>query len=196
MFTGIISEIGIVRNSKDVTTGRTLEISISSHKLKVGDSVAVNGVCLTVVTRRDKIHTFNVVPETLRVTNLQQLKRGDKVNLELPLRYGSKLNGHFVLGHVDVVGKVVALRGAGKETIVRLNFPKKYKQYLVRKGSVALNGVSLTIASVGDTWFTVALIPYTLKHTNLGQLSRGHNVNIEFDIFARYIYASNSTSKR
>jgi riboflavin synthase len=189
MFTGIIAKQGTVRSAKDARTERILEINVPSFKLKEGDSLAVNGACLTVVKKKSSNYIFNVVPETLHLTNLGRLARGSKVNLELPMRLGDRLNGHLVLGHIDDVSKVLKFQKTKKSTVLRVALSKKYQRYVVRKGSVALDGVSLTVAAVGKGWLEVALIPYTLSHTTLGKLKKGDIVNIEFDIFARYLYA-------
>lgn len=186
MFTGIVSEQGTVRDVQPLRENKVFSIALRKHKLAASESVAVNGVCLTVVGRRGTVHAMAAMPETLNLTNLRQLAKGDRVNIELPLRYGEHLGGHFVLGHVDDTAKVLVIQRNRNGTTARVRVAKKFQKFVARKGSVALDGVSLTIARAGSGWLEVALIPYTLKHTTLGKRKKGDLLNIEFDIFARY----------
>lgn len=196
MFTGIITHLGTVQKITPTKYGREFDFSIPQLQLKPGASLAVNGACMTITKRKGAVHTVMVMPESLRVTNLGDLKVGSNVNLELPLVHGQRLDGHFVLGHVDAVGTVRAFTKDKKGAILKFIFPIKFQRYIVRKGSLALDGVSLTIASCGRGYATVALIPYTLKHTILGQRARGDKINLEFDVFAKYAYASPHTRNK
>jgi len=208
MFTGITHALGIVQYVKPTKTGRRLSIKLprSSSRLKLGSSVAVNGVCLTVVQKQGRNISFDVVPETLRKTNLGALKPDDTVNIEPSLRIGDELGGHLVLGHVDGVGTIVDLtpptpplrkgrtndypllakEGQG-EVSMRLLVPRVLISFIAPQGCIAIDGVSLTVVNVRRHTFTVALIPYTLTHTNLGQRKVGDKVNVEVDLIARYL---------
>lgn len=170
MFTGIIKSIGVIES-----VGTPLRIT---HDLEVqpGDSVAVNGVCLTV----NNEGAFDLMEETLKCSNLGELQVGDKVNLEEALEFGGKLDGHLVAGHVDFVGEVL-------EEGLRVSFPDEYAKFLAIKGSITINGVSLTVSGLSESWFEVSLVDFTLKNTNLGDLKEGDKVNIEVDLIARYI---------
>ncbi|MDO8581699.1 MAG: riboflavin synthase [bacterium] len=192
MFTGIIRTIGIV---KEIKNGVLQIIPKSLLQLKLGDSVAVNGVCLTVeeVLSRShqKLFSFSLMSSTLGATTLGILKQGDVVNLELPLRYGDRVDGHFVLGHVDGVGEVVGVskKQRSKETTVRV--PTNLKKFCVAKGSIALDGVSLTIMSVRGRDVLVSLTPYTLKNTRFANVRVEDRVNVEVDVLARYRQSKN-----
>ena len=190
MFTGIVEEIGVVRavsRAGDVArldVGATLTLDGSD----LGASVAVNGVCLTVVERKRDGFVFDVGPETLAATALGRLAPGAHVNLERPLRLGAALGGHLVLGHVDGVGTVEAVRRVESTVRVRIAVPDRaFESLLVPKGSVAVDGVSLTVAALAPGAFEVMLIPHTLEVTTLGTLVAGHAVNIEADVIGKYV---------
>ena len=155
--------------------------------MKVGDSVAVNGVCLTAVAVDESGVEVEVVAETLRRSNLGRLAVADRVNLELPLSATGRLDGHVVQGHVDGVGEVTAVQGGNEETLMTIAPPPDLMGYIAEKGSVAVDGVSLTVAGVQPGEFTVALIPHTLQITNLGLRKPGDLVNLEMDILAKYV---------
>jgi riboflavin synthase len=185
MFTGIVSAVGKVVNAGPNRLG--ISHAATARKLKVGSSVAVNGCCLTVVRRTGPAFFADVVPETLRRTNLGLLKPGSRVNLELPLAADGLLDGHLVQGHVDAkahVMRVVSVR-AGRE--VEIQLPVALGRFVVEKGSIALDGVSLTVARVNRRSFTVALIPHTLEVTVAGDYEPGSVVNLEADVVARYV---------
>jgi riboflavin synthase len=196
MFTGIIKDVGTIKNLKSGEDGSTL-IVVQSNLVNgaiEGASIAVNGVCLTVVSFDDASFAFQVIPETLNVTNLGSFKVGDKVNLEPSLKLQDGIDGHLVSGHVDCVGGiledgVVEDGGSRKDEGVRLRikYPKEIDQFIVYKGSIAVNGVSLTIAKVENACFEIALIEHTLKNSNLGILESGDKVNLEVDMMARYV---------
>ena len=192
MFTGIIRRQVKVKNIKAQGGYLSLALDIPRARLKGGNSVAVNGICLTIVSVGKGVYWFKIMPETLRCTTLRRLKKGDKVNIELPLRYGQPYGGHFVLGHIDSIGKIKFIEKGHGGTMAKIEFPPRFRRLVRAKGSVVVDGVSLTVVKVGPRWLTVALIPYTLVHTTLGTLARGDFVNLEFDILARYLYAATS----
>jgi riboflavin synthase len=188
MFTGIIREIGTVRSLKAAGGLYKLEVACKdvSASADIGDSVSVNGVCLTVTAKAPGALYFDVVAETIRRTTLAGLRSAERVNLEGSLKAGSGIDGHFVLGHVDCVGKVVEIIRAGGEFVMRIGFPGRFAGLLVEKGSVAIEGVSLTAGEISDNMFSVYLIPQTLKSTSLGSRPAGSSVNIEFDVIGKY----------
>lgn len=190
MFTGIIEETGRVMWLRKGEAGTELRLNVPDNlakSLQTGDSLAVNGCCLTLTTKRKSTLSFDVLEETLRATNLCSLRADDIVNLERPLEARARLGGHFVQGHVDACAKVVSHTRKGEDTRLEVEVPEGFAQYVVYKGSVAINGVSLTIAEAGKTSLAVWLIPHTRTVTNLGALEAGHLVNLEFDILAKYI---------
>lgn len=196
MFAGIVEHLGIVRSARPsiatdaaATAATRLEIDLGplADGLTCGASVAVNGVCLTVAALNGTVAGFDVIPETLRVTNLGEAAPGVGVNLERSLRAGAAIDGHFVQGHVDGVAIVTRIDHADGGYEVWLEAPDELRPYIVRKGSIALDGVSLTIARVQGSEFSVALIPTTLDRTNLGMRQPGARVNVESDILARII---------
>ena len=190
MFTGLIEEKGKVVRATSAAGGIKLavEAKVVSQDVKVGDSVAVNGACLTAVEVAPPMLTFDVVRETVDRTTLGRLKPGDPVNLERPMRAGDRFGGHMVLGHVDGIGTIREIRKAGTETVFRFEAPPEIMALVVEKGSIAVDGISLTIAEVGSGSFTVAVIPHTLAETTLGDASVGGVVNLETDIIGKYVY--------
>jgi len=190
MFTGLIEALGTVQQVEVEGPGRRVVVSAPSlnSELAVGDSVAVNGACLTVVERNgDNVH-FQAGPETLLRTNLGELKPGDAVNLERPLAVTDRLDGHFVQGHVDGLGRVAERIRQGDWELVWFSCSPELTALMVSKGSVAVDGISLTIVEVAADRFSVALIPHTLSHTTLGHKRPGHSVNIETDLLAKYVH--------
>ena len=187
MFTGIVERTVRVSGVSEGTGFVRLSLAATWNDIKPGDSVAVNGVCLTVAELSPPTLGFDVIPETLRKTNLGLLKAGDLVNVERSLRAGDRLDGHFVQGHVDGVAKLIKQLGDEKEWRLTLHAPAELMKYIIYKGSVAIDGVSLTIASVEGDHFDVALIPTTLKLTTLGTRPIGWDFNLETDILAKTI---------
>lgn len=189
MFTGIVEEVGKVQNFR--SKGRVWELELNVQKiyrgLKIGDSVAVNGVCLTVVKKSRRNCLFELQQETLKCTNLGELKKGDPVNLEQAISAAGRFDGHIVQGHVDTVGRVSSLKKKKKDIVLEIGLKNKFLKYCVPKGSITLNGVSLTLVGVKKNSFSVHLIPHTLKVTNLRNLQQNGKVNIEIDILAKYI---------
>jgi riboflavin synthase len=189
MFTGIVEEAGIVEK---VRAGRrSTELTVRAPKigrsLRIGNSVAVNGACLTVVGARGGVLKFDVLAETLRRTNLEFVRSGSLVNLERPLRADARLDGHFVLGHVDARGTVRRFEREGKDYVLDVGAPVSVMRYVVEKGSIAVDGISLTVAGVGRNWFRIWIIPHTREVTNLRACREGDLVNLEADILGKYV---------
>ncbi len=188
MFTGIITHQGLFRGYRKGRGEMIVEAPGLAAKLATGESLAVNGVCLSLLASdRDGLH-FNISRETLERTTFGALKPGDRLNLELPLTLQSPLSGHLVSGHVDAVGKVLKISSRPPGKRVTVAFPPALRPYLIPKGSVAVDGVSLTLASLGPSSFEVELIPLTLAGSNLGSLRGGASVNLECDIIGKYVY--------
>lgn len=189
MFTGIIVEMGEVVALKAKGVGASLSVAVKdiSGKTEIGDSIAINGVCLTVVSLAAKKLSFDLSEETLNSTNIGRLKSGDKVNLEPALRPDGKLGGHFVTGHIDGVGKIVAKTDKGAISKITIEAPLKIAALLVEKGSVAVDGISLTVVDVFKDSFTLVIIPHTANITTLGFKKAGDTVNLEADILGKYV---------
>ena len=196
MFTGIVETLGEVAEVKPTPAGFRLRVTTPlSLEVKPGDSVAVNGVCLTVVSADpDGIH-MDVSPETLRVSALGALKRGMSVNLERPLRSDGRIDGHFVQGHVDATGSIEEMRRDGDAWWVTVKFPPSLAAQIVRKGSIAVDGISLTVAGVDDRRFDVQVIPYTWEHTNLRFVKVNDLVNLECDMLGKYVLRAMEVAK-
>lgn len=197
MFTGLIEELGVVEN---LNLGRKPNMTISVRKIlenvQLGDSVAVNGVCLTVDKINKNLLTFNFLEETLKDTGFRKLKKNQKVNLERALLANSRLGGHFVSGHVDVVGKILSVKKSGEFINVEIQYAKAFAKYVVVKGSVAVDGISLTIQKVNKDSFVVGLIPHTFAQTNLQEKKNNDLVNLEFDLLAKYVEAMLGKSEK
>jgi riboflavin synthase len=188
MFTGLIEAVGEVAEVKPTAAGFRLRLTTAiAPELASGDSLAVNGVCLTVVSADPLGVHADISPETARVTALGSLRRGAIVNLERPLRADARLGGHFVQGHVDATGSVEEIRRDGDSFWLTVKFPQDLAPYIVRKGSITVNGLSLTVAGVDDRHFDVQINPYTREHTNLHLDRQGDSVNIECDILGKYV---------
>ena len=189
MFTGLVQEVGSV--SKVEQKGSDLWLSLeaprSSQRMKVGDSLAVNGCCLTAVEIKPPVVSFQAVPETLKRTVLGLLKKGDLANLELPLTLADPLGGHFVQGHVDGIAEILKISPEGEGARMRLRLPVALVPYVVEKGSIALDGISLTVAEVQGEEIEVALIPHTLKNTCLKAKKAGDYMQVEADMLAKYV---------
>ena len=192
MFTGIIEETGIVekiaRSKKSI--GLTIRAKTSTQGLKTGGSLAVNGCCLTVTTissrGKFKLVHFDLLQETWTRTNFQFLKSGSLVNLERPLRFGEEFGGHFVTGHVEGIGKILRWERSGLDQVLEIAAPKNVMRYVIEKGSIAIDGISLTVAGVGKKSFCVWIIPHTLKITALRERAAGSAVNLEADLLGKY----------
>ncbi len=190
MFTGLVETLGTVRDLQPEGAGRLLVVAEPrlARELALGASVAVNGVCLTVVSRCDQTFSFQVGPETLRCTDLGELKAEDRVNLERALQVGDRLGGHIVQGHVDGLGRLASRQRQGEWEMVWFSCPADLAAQMVRKGSVAVDGISLTVVDVSPDGFSVALIPHTLEATTLGFKQPPATVNLETDLFGKYIW--------
>jgi riboflavin synthase len=188
MFTGIIETVGEVAEIKPTPAGVRLRLTTAlSAEFSPGDSLAVNGVCLTVVSAdADGVH-MDVSPETLRVSSLGSLRRGSGVNLERPLRASARVDGHFVQGHVDATGSIEEIRKDGDCWWVTVRYPPSLAAHIVRKGSIAIDGISLTVAGVDDRRFDVQIIPFTWSHTNLKFAKVNDLVNLESDMLGKYV---------
>jgi riboflavin synthase len=191
VFTGLVADLGTVADVDASEAGARLTVR-TALELSEGDSVAVNGVCLTATSlpdgaRQAGAFTADVMQETLRHSSLGALEEGSKVNLELPLRADDRLGGHFVQGHVDGLGTIWAVREEGFSHVVTIGAPPEILRYVIEKGSIAVDGVSLTVSGLGDDWLQVSLIPETLERTTLGEATTGAMVNLEVDVLAKYI---------
>ncbi len=189
MFTGIIEELGKITNIAPLADGKRLEIA--THKImndvKVDDSVAVNGICLTVTSLRENGFQVEAVGDTLRKSTLNNLRIGDSVNLERALRLSDRLGGHLVQGHVNGVGQITGIRKLGENYDLEIETPVELLRYLILEGSVAVDGISLTIARLTNNRIGISVIPHTWKHTNLSQSQTGRAVNLEVDVIAKYV---------
>lgn len=189
MFTGIVEELGTV---KAISAGAaSIQVTVCARKvtadLAVGDSIAVNGVCLTVVRFGGGDFTADVMPETMRFTAFAQLKIGDTVNLERALTLSSRLGGHIVSGHVDGLGKIIETIREDNAVVIKVTAADSLLKYMIKKGSVAIDGVSLTIAGLGKDWFSISMIPHTAAVTTLGRKKAGDFVNLENDVIGKYV---------
>ncbi|ADG71609.1 riboflavin synthase [Brachyspira murdochii] len=185
MFTGIVEEIGIVKSVQSKVI--TIEASKIFDDLHLGDSVAVNGTCLTVSSFDNKIFNADVTQETLNRTNLGSLKNGSRVNLERAMTLSGRFGGHIVSGHIDGVGSIKSMKKDDNAIILTIEVPRQLMKYIVEKGSVAVDGISLTVASLTDNTFSIAVIPHTLKETVLYYKKEGDKVNIENDVIGKYV---------
>lgn len=188
MFTGIIEQIGIVHNAAHVGSNLDLWIECNiTDELKIDQSVAHNGVCLTVVEIQEGKYRVTAVEETLKKTNLNAINNGQLVNLERALKVGDRLDGHFVQGHVDSIGTCINKTEKDGSWLFSFRFPEEYAELIIEKGSICINGVSLTAFDVQKDTFTVTIIPYTFEHTNFKTLQVQDIVNLEFDVLGKYL---------
>jgi len=192
MFTGIIEELGQVNKISRQKNNTLFEINTAkvSEDTKIGDSISVNGVCLTVIKKEPDSLTFEVIPETLKVSNLGNLRIKDLVNLERSLKVGDRLSGHFVNGHIDCVGIIRKKNYRDNNLCFEIAIPTEFIKYCIPKGSVAIDGISLTLVNKRSNTFTIYIIPHTLKNTTLGFKGPSDKVNIEFDILAKNLHKS------
>lgn len=188
MFTGIIREVGIIKSITENSGSKEfiIEAPETIKEKQLGDSIAIDGACHTITAFTDTTFTFTSIPETLKLTDLNDRKSGDKVNLEPAMKLGDTLDGHLVTGHIDTTTTVKNLEQEGDSTIITFNLPESIQKFIAYKGSVCINGVSLTVSSVTENTFAVSLIPHTLENTNLQGLKEGSKVNIEIDTIMRY----------
>jgi riboflavin synthase len=189
VFTGLIEEVGAVVATRASDNGTKLEIAAprTAREMQPGESIAVNGCCLTLASRRGDRLSFDLLEETIARTNLKQLRENSRLNLERPVRADGRLGGHFVQGHVDCVSRIIAFDRKGADFRLEVELPESSGHYVVSKGSITINGISLTVAEVLPGSFAVWIIPYTKRHTNLDRATIGDLVNLEFDILAKYV---------
>jgi len=188
VFTGLIEDVGTVESVDAGADGFRLRIATSlTGEIEPGDSVAVNGACLTATAVDAAAFEIEAMNETLEVTSLSGLESGSRVNLELAMKASDRLGGHIVQGHVDGVGEMISVEDDGFARRVRLQLDARLLRYVVEKGSIALDGVSLTVAALGDGWIEVSLIPETLERTNLGEAEAGRKINVECDVIAKHV---------
>ncbi len=189
MFTGLVEEKGKLKNKIPTGDGFQFEVEakIVLSDLDIGNSIAVNGCCLTVVKRTETSFFVDTIEETLNKTNLGVLKQGDLVNLERPLKADARLGGHFVLGHIDTVGKVEAIQELSNSHWMTISYPEKFKHLLIYVGSIAIDGVSMTVAQLEGNTFSVGIIPHTWKETIFAEKKVGDTVNLEFDVLGKYV---------
>lgn len=189
MFTGLVEEKGILTEKNPTGDGFQFEIQAEKilEDLVIGSSIAVNGCCLTVVKRTERTFSVDTIEETLNKTNLGVLKQGDKVNLERPLKADARLGGHFVLGHIDTTGKIEDIKELSNSHWMTISYPEKFNQYLIYVGSVAIDGVSMTVAELKNNSFSVGVIPHTWKETIFSEKKIGDTVNLEFDVLGKYV---------
>jgi riboflavin synthase len=189
MFTGLVEETGKLKNK--LKTGNGFQLTFSAEKilddLDVGSSISVNGCCLTVVKREGNTFSVDTIEETLKKTNLGALELNSRVNLERPLKADARLGGHFVLGHVDTTGTVIEVEELSNSHFMKISFPDNFKKYLIFVGSISIDGVSMTIAELGENWFGVGIIPFTWQETIFSDKKIGHKVNLEFDVLGKYV---------
>jgi riboflavin synthase len=189
MFTGLVEEKGLLKSK--LPTGAGFQFLIEANKvihgLEIGNSIAVNGCCLTVVKIEDNTFSVDLIEETLNKTNLGLLKPGMKINLERPLLADERLGGHFVLGHIDTVGKIELIKELSNSHWITISYPDNFKQYLIYVGSVAIDGVSMTVAELKDNKFSVGVIPHTWQETIFADKNVGDTVNLEFDVLGKYV---------
>lgn len=195
MFTGLVEEKGELINK--IKTGDGYQLVIKASKiiddLNIGSSISVNGCCLTVVKKQENTFAVDTIEETLKKTNLGSLNVNDKVNLERPLKADARLGGHFVLGHVDTKGKIIELKELSNSHFLTIIYPEEFKKYLIYVGSVAIDGVSMTVAQLEGNTFSVGIIPFTWHETIFSDKKIGDTVNLEFDVLGKYVEKIMST---
>jgi riboflavin synthase len=187
MFTGIIEDVGVIEKTKEQDSNRTFQIFTNLKGIGIDDSIACNGICLTVENKQKQILTFTAVSETMQKTNAGQWQQGDRINLERTLKFNGRIDGHLVQGHVDGTGLCTSILSIGGSHEITFLFEKKFSPLIVEKGSICINGVSLTAFQVNDDTFKVAIIPYTWSNTDFQFLKENDIVNLEFDMVGKYI---------
>jgi len=189
MFTGLVEETGKLKNK--LKTGNGFQLTFSAEKvlddLEIGSSISVNGCCLTVVKREGNTFSVDTIEETLKKTNLDSLEVNNRVNLERPLKADARFGGHFVLGHVDTTGTVINVEELSNSYFMKISFPDNFKKYLIYVGSISIDGVSMTVAELGDSWFCIGIIPFTWQETVFSDKKVGDKVNLEFDVLGKYV---------
>ena len=193
MFSGIVLSVGTIGEYIQKNEGAVLVVNTDLSGFEDGESIAVNGVCLTVVDSTETTFKLDLSTETLSRTNFKSAKKGDRVNLERSLTPSAKISGHFVSGHIDQVGKIVDIEEKPVEALFRFSHPAELSHFIMEKGSIAIDGISLTVFDCKDNRFTVSIIPYTLSHTNLSSRKIGDLINIECDMIGKYVFKACET---
>ncbi len=199
MFTGLVQSIGEIENISDLGNGKEMIISCTpdfSNDIQIGDSISVDGVCSTAITKSKSNFTVQYLEETLKKTTMKLMQKGSSVNLEPCLTPTTKIGGHIVTGHVDDTGKIKSLDYDGEWAVIKISFQKKFRPFLISKGSIAINGISLTVVDVTNSWFSCHLIPHTISNTSLKDKFVGDQVNLEFDQVGKYLYQFYSLSNQ
>lgn len=194
MFNGIIKNTGVIKKIKKTKKSMimTVKTNVQTKKNIIGSSISCNGVCLTLTSIKNKYWTFYLSQETIERSNFSKAKIGMMINIEKSLKFGDEVSGHYTQGHVDTIGKILNIKILDKTWIIKIKVPNKFSKYIVEKASIHINGVSLTISKKELKYFEINIIPHTLKLTNLQNLKKNDFVNIEFDIFGKYLYEINS----
>jgi len=189
MFTGLIEDIGKINQLQPINNGLslTIESQLITSELNIGDSVAINGVCLTVTRIQSPMFTLEAVQETLEKSTISSLHIGSKVNLERAIRFGDRMGGHFVQGHVDGKGTINKIEKIGSTVWFEIKIPQQFEHYIISKGSIAIDGISLTVAEKTNGIVKISVIPHTFENTNMQFLSEGNQINIEVDMMAKYV---------
>ncbi len=193
MFSGIVLSVGTIGEYIQKNEGAVLVVNTDLSGFEDGESIAVNGVCLTVVDSTETTFKLDLSTETLSRTNFKNAKKGDRINLERSLTPSTKISGHFVSGHIDQVGEIVDIEEKPGEVLFRFSHPAKLSPFIMEKGSIAIDGISLTVFDCKDNRFTVSIIPFTLSHTNLSSRKIGDLINIECDMIGKYVFKACET---
>ena len=194
MFNGLIKSTGTIKNIKKKKKSMYITVmsNINIKKNMIGTSISCNGVCLTLTSKKNKLLDFYLSQETIKRSNFSKIKVGNIINMEKSLKYGDEISGHYTQGHVDTVGKILNIKIVDKTWLIKISIPNEFNKYIVEKASIHINGVSLTISKKKKKYFEINIIPHTLKLTNLKYLKAKDLVNIEFDIFGKYLYEINN----
>tara|TARA_Y100000768_G_scaffold353444_1_gene305754 strand:+ start:2889 stop:3476 length:588 start_codon:yes stop_codon:yes gene_type:complete len=187
MFTGIIEKIGTIKSIEENNNSSIINIEIRDSRYSLGDSICVNGVCLTIENITEQIYTFSVSPETNKLTNLKNLKKDSSVNIESSLTINKLISGHIVQGHIDTTSEIIEIQQKDNSWFIKFSIDLEYAKYLIKKGSVSIDGVSLTVNDVTKNQFNVMIIPHTYQNTIFKSYKKGSIVNVEIDILAKYI---------
>ena len=194
MFNGIIKNTGIIKSITRSSNSMTISVisNLRTNKNMIGSSISCDGVCLTLMKRNNNLLKFYLSKETIKRSNFSKIKIGKIINMEKSLKFGDEVSGHYTQGHVDTVGKILDIKIVDKTWIIKISFPSQFRKFIVEKASIHINGVSLTVSKKNKKYFEINIIPHTLKLTNLKNLKKRDLINIEFDIFGKYLYEINN----
>ena len=194
MFNGIIKNTGIIKSITRSSNSMTISVisNLRTNKNMIGSSISCDGVCLTLTKRNNNLLKFYLSKETIKRSNFSKIKIGKIINMEKSLKFGDEVSGHYTQGHVDTVGKILDIKIVDKTWIIKISFPSQFRKFIVEKASIHINGVSLTVSKKNKKYFEINIIPHTLKLTNLKNLKKRDLINIEFDIFGKYLYEINN----